>query len=159
MQTKQEILNQYGASLRQALQERSMTEVELAKKLGTQSHAIYAYERGQSDPKMHRVATVARLLGMSVEELVTGKKNPGAKMPRGRVLAADEFNQQLIERLQMMMKLAKTNSTQLQERTGLNSGTIVNVLTGKRQPRLSTVAMIVDGMGANIEQAIPELQK
>lgn len=159
MRAKEDILNQFGASLQQALQNSSLTEPALAKKLGTQSHAIYAYERGQSDPKMHRVATIARLLGMNVEELVTGEKNPGTKMPQGRVLAADEFNQQLVERLRMMIKLAKTNSTQLQERTGLNSGTIVNVLTGKRQPRLSTVAMIVDGMGTNIEQAIPELQK
>lgn len=159
MQTKQEILNQYGASLRQALQDKSITEVELAKKLGTQSHAIYAYERGQSDPKMHRVATVARILGMSVEELVTGQKKPGSKTPQGQVLPVDEFNQQLAERLRVMVKLAKTNSNQLKLATGINSGTIVNVLTGKRQPRLSSVALIVEGLGANIEQAIPELQK
>lgn len=159
MRTKENILNQFGVSLQQALQASPLTEPALAKKLGTQSHAIYAYERGQSDPKVHRVAIIARLLGMSVEELVTGEKDPGTKIPRGHVLSADEFNHALAERLRMMMKLAKINSTQLQEKTGLNSGTIVNILTSKRQPRLSTVAMIVDGLGANIEQAIPELQK
>ena len=157
MINKKDVMTEFGINLKAALDRRNISELEFAKRLGLQSHNIYEYERGQSDPKMHRVATIANKLGLTVGELLTGKENTDTH--EGEVLPVDEFNDDLIKRLNIVMKLSKINTRQLSGNIGVNVGTISNILTGKRQPRLSSVVLIVKGLGANIEQVIPDLAK
>lgn len=156
--TKEDVLKKFGEGLKQILEDNGTTELELAKALGTQSHVIYDYERGRKDPTTYRAAQIAFILNVTVDELMAGEPRVKRKTKEGReVLPVQEFNKDLIKRLNLVLKQAKMNNNQLAIKTGVDAATTLNVLAGKRQPRLSTVALMAAGMGANIEQLIPDL--
>lgn len=157
MMTKEDMLKQFGTNLEQILHNSAMTERELAKALGTQSHVIYSYERGNKDPKMHRAAIMARILDTTVAGLLTGSKRAKKKSLKGEVLPVEEFNKELIKQLNEALRNSSVNINQLSLKTGINSGTITNVLAGKRQPRLSTVVLMALGMDTKLEQIVPNL--
>ena len=52
-----------------------LTQVELAAKLGVSQVTIVHYEKGNKKPEMDRVPKMAKILGVSIEELY-GDKTP-----------------------------------------------------------------------------------
>lgn len=158
MMTKEEVLKQFGEGLTKTLEKDSKNKTWLAEAVGTQNQIINEYQKGVKDPQMYRVALIARALNVTVDELMTGQIRAKRKALKGEVLPAPEFYKELNKRLNMVLEQAKMNNNQLAVKTGINPGTTMNILNGKRkQPRLSTIAMMAAGMGANINQLIPDL--
>lgn len=60
----------------------SMTQAEVADYLGIRRQTYSAYERGVSTPDANTVATLAKLFGVTVGELVTGECAPATNMIR-----------------------------------------------------------------------------
>lgn len=54
--------------------QQGMTQLELAEKLGVTDKAVSKWERDLSCPDIHSMPNLAEVLGVSVEELMQGKK-------------------------------------------------------------------------------------
>lgn len=82
--------------LRIALLRRSagMSQQELAEKLKISASAVGMYEQGRREPSVQILSDMARLFGVSIDFLVTGKATtPGEQ---------EEMNHLLLQRVQLM---------------------------------------------------------
>lgn len=82
--------------LRIALLRRSagMSQQGLAEKLKISASAVGMYEQGRREPSVQTLSDMARLFGVSIDYLVTGK----ATTPQEQ----KEVNQMLLQRVEMM---------------------------------------------------------
>ncbi len=64
-----------GRNIRKARIDKGMTQDELAEKLNVTRQAVSNWERGKTQPDIETLGKMAEIFGMSVEELIYGKKN------------------------------------------------------------------------------------
>ena len=83
-----------GARIAALRREAGMSQAELAKRLNISPSAVGMYEQGRREPGTELLVTMARVLGVSVDYLLTG--NPAERDMKileqtltNRVLAAD----------------------------------------------------------------------
>lgn len=99
-QDEREFFVQLGARIAQLRKQSGITQVQLAEALGGLSQAaITAYESGQRRVPVSMLPTLARILGVSVEELI-GEPPSSAARKRG---PAPKLQQQL-ERISALPK-------------------------------------------------------
>ena len=67
-------MKQMGARISRLRQEKGLTQVALAEKLGISSQAISKWERGQTFPDLSRLDELSELLGVAVAYLLTGQE-------------------------------------------------------------------------------------
>ncbi len=65
-------MKQMGERISRLRQEKDLTQINLAEKLGISSQAISKWERGQSFPDLSRLDELAELLEADVGYLLTG---------------------------------------------------------------------------------------
>lgn len=68
-----------GARIASLRKEEDITQVELAEMLGVSQQTITAYESGRRRVPVSTLPTLAKLLGVSIEELIGGHGKRGAK--------------------------------------------------------------------------------
>jgi len=78
---------QLGARMAHLRKEQSITQVQMAEWLGVSQQTVNAYEVGRRRIQVSALPTVARLLGVSLEELLgetpkPGKRGPAPKLQR-----------------------------------------------------------------------------
>lgn len=76
MNMKKKTLGMMIATLRK---ENGMTQLELAQKMGVTDKAVSKWERDLSCPDVNSIPQLAELLGVSVDELMLGKKEQKSK--------------------------------------------------------------------------------
>ena len=67
-------MKQMGERISRLRQEKELTQIALAEKLGISSQAISKWERGQSFPDLSRLDELAELLEADVGYLLTGRE-------------------------------------------------------------------------------------
>ena len=67
-------MKQMGERIGRLRQEKGLTQVALAEKLGISSQAISKWERGQTFPDLSRLDELSELLGVAVAYLLTGQE-------------------------------------------------------------------------------------
>ncbi len=98
-QDEREFFVQLGARVAQLRKQSGITQVQLAESLELSQAAITAYESGARRVPVSMLPTLARILGVSVEELI-GEQPSAAVRKRG---PAPKFQQQL-ERINALPK-------------------------------------------------------
>ena len=73
---------QVGKVIRMYRKKKNMTQEEIASRLGVTAPAVNKWEKGVSYPDIHLLAPIARLLGISLDELLSFREE----------LSADEIN-------------------------------------------------------------------
>jgi transcriptional regulator with XRE-family HTH domain len=86
---------QLGARIAQTRKAQSITQVQLAERLGVSQQTINAYEVGRRRMPVSSLPLIARLLGVSIEELMGEEPAPGRRGPAPKL-------QQQIERIQKL---------------------------------------------------------
>jgi transcriptional regulator with XRE-family HTH domain len=81
-------------------QRRGWSRVELARRLGVRRDRLAKWELGKNPPPLAMLAPLARALGMTVDELVTGEP------PAGDVLTAEQWKELAghVEALRRLLK-------------------------------------------------------
>ena len=62
--------NKIGEFIAQCRKEHNMTQMQFAEKLGVTNKAVSKWENGTSDPSTSNLFALAKLYGISVEELL-----------------------------------------------------------------------------------------
>ena len=86
-----------GARIARLRKEQDITQVQLAELLGTSQQTITAYEVGRRRVPVSSLPKIARLLGVSVEELIGEEAKPGKRGPAPKL-------QQQLERITRLPK-------------------------------------------------------
>jgi len=68
-------MNDFGKFLYVLRKEKGMTQAELAKALGVTNKAVSKWETGESMPDTSLLLPISKLFGVSVDELLKGKRN------------------------------------------------------------------------------------
>ena len=69
---------------------RQMTTVELAAKLGKTRGTITRWEKGQRSPNVESLKTLARVFGVTIDELVVGAEEAPEKKRKPRAVKRDK---------------------------------------------------------------------
>lgn len=95
-----------GKFINELRKERNMTQEELAEKMGVTSKSISRWENGKTMPDISMLSPLAEFLGISVQELLNGRK-----MSKEKLLELKGTIENLIayESSQQMKKESKTN--------------------------------------------------
>ncbi|MGH8228506.1 MAG: helix-turn-helix domain-containing protein [Steroidobacteraceae bacterium] len=72
---------QLGARMARLRKEQDITQVQMAEWLGVSQQTINAYEVGRRRIQVSALPTVAKLLGVTLEELIGEKPKPGKRGP------------------------------------------------------------------------------
>jgi transcriptional regulator with XRE-family HTH domain len=86
---------QLGARIAQTRKAQSITQVQLAERLGVSQQTINAYEVGRRRMPVSSLPLIARLLGVSIEELMGEAPAPAKRGPTPKLLQQIERIQQL----------------------------------------------------------------
>jgi len=86
-----------GARIARLRKEEGITQVQLAELLGTSQQTITAYEVGRRRVPVSSLPKIAKLLGVSVEELIGEEAKPGKRGPAPKL-------QQQLERITRLPK-------------------------------------------------------
>lgn len=96
-QDEKAFFEQLGARMARLRKDQSITQAQMAEWLGVSQQTINAYEVGRRRIQVSALPTVARLLGVSVEELVGEESKPGKRGPAPKI-------QQQLERITQLPK-------------------------------------------------------
>lgn len=83
--------NTLGARITQKRKELNFTQEELAEKLGVSAQAVSKWENDLSCPDITLLPTLANVLGITVDELLTGKKDDVKFVPEGQRKPLEEL--------------------------------------------------------------------
>lgn len=72
-------MSNFASRLKQLRTQRSLSQTELAKKVGVHYNHIGRYERGQSKPSAETLTRLAEALGVSGDFLMEGRTDEAAK--------------------------------------------------------------------------------
>lgn len=70
-------MNGFGEFLYELRKEKGMTQTELARALGVTNKAVSKWETGEAMPETSLLLPIARIFGVSVDELLAGKRSAG----------------------------------------------------------------------------------
>jgi transcriptional regulator with XRE-family HTH domain len=84
-----------GARIAQSRKAQSITQVQLAERLGVSQQTINAYEVGRRRRPVSSLPLIARLLGVSIEEIMGEEPVPARRGPAPKL-------QQQLERIQQL---------------------------------------------------------
>ena len=103
MNTRDEqFFKELGARIAQARKDHGLTQQELAEQLGVAQQTLAHYEVGRARMPASVLPTVARLLTLSLDELMVGR--PTARAPRGSKRGPASRLQQQIEAVAQLPK-------------------------------------------------------
>jgi transcriptional regulator with XRE-family HTH domain len=88
---------QLGARMAQLRKEQNITQVQLAEWLGVSQQTVNAYEVGRRRIQVSALPTVAKLLGVALEDLIGEETKPGKRGPAPKI-------QQQLERITKLPK-------------------------------------------------------
>ena len=71
-----------GLNIRRLRQDNNMTQEELAKRLGMKKQTVSSWEAGRTEPTLGQCATMARIFGISIDNLVAEE---GEIIPKGSI--------------------------------------------------------------------------
>ncbi len=57
-------------TIRELREERGLTQLQLATKLGITPGAVYSWERGRNEPKASQLRALARFFGVSMDDVL-----------------------------------------------------------------------------------------
>ena len=60
------------ATLKELREAAGLTQLQLSARLGVTPGTVYNWERGQGEPKASQVAALARVLGVTADEVIEG---------------------------------------------------------------------------------------
>ncbi len=80
-----------GNRISRLRKEKGMSQEALAEKIGVSSQAVSKWENDQSCPDISLLPQLAKLLDMTVDELLTGNSNAVRMMPKGQRKSLDEL--------------------------------------------------------------------
>jgi transcriptional regulator with XRE-family HTH domain len=86
-----------GARIARLRKDEGITQVQLAEQLGTSQQTITAYEVGRRRVPVSALPRIAKLLGVSIEELIGEEAKPGKRGPAPKL-------QQQLERITRLPK-------------------------------------------------------
>ena len=90
-----------GARVRSLRDARNLTQATLAQALGLTQSNVSAMERGDRGVTIHQAVKLAKILGVTVDELLTGSRGDGPKGARPR------YDKRFWRRLQQIETLPK----------------------------------------------------
>jgi len=96
-QDEKAFFEQLGARMARLRKDQGITQVQMAEWLGVSQQTINAYEVGRRRIQVSALPTVARLLGVTVEELVGEESKPSKRGPAPKI-------QQQLERITQLPK-------------------------------------------------------
>lgn len=64
-------------TIRQLREERGWTQLELALKIGVTPITVYNWERGRSEPKVSQFRSLARVFGVSMDDIALTEQESG----------------------------------------------------------------------------------
>lgn len=71
-------MNDFGEFLFKLRKEKGMTQAELAQALGVTNKAVSKWETGEAMPETALLLPISRIFGVSVDELLDGKRSENA---------------------------------------------------------------------------------
>lgn len=80
-----------GNRIAKLRKENRMSQENLAEKLGVSAQAVSKWENGQSCPDISLLPQIAKLLGVSVDELLTGKTDEVKLLPESQRKPLEEL--------------------------------------------------------------------
>jgi transcriptional regulator with XRE-family HTH domain len=86
---------QLGARIAQLRKEQGITQIQLAEWLGVSQQTVNAYEVGRRRIQVSALPTLARFLGVSLEELIGAEAKPAKRGPTPKLQRQMERIQQL----------------------------------------------------------------
>jgi len=86
---------EFGEFLYQLRKEKAWTQSELADKLGITNKAVSKWETGESFPETSQLVPLASLFGISVDELLRGKRNSDLTAENNKAKISEEPKLQL----------------------------------------------------------------
>lgn len=96
-QDEKTFFEQLGARMARLRKDQGITQVQMAEWLGVSQQTINAYEVGRRRIQVSALPTVARLLGVSLEELIGEESKPAKRGPAPKI-------QQQLERISRLPK-------------------------------------------------------
>ncbi len=80
-----------GSRISRLRKEKGMSQEVLAEKIGVSSQAVSKWENDQSCPDISLLPQLAKLLDITVDELLTGNSNEVRMMPKGQRKSLEEL--------------------------------------------------------------------
>lgn len=80
-----------GERILVAARVKGVTQAELAEKLGLTQTAVSSWKKEGRNPPSKHIPEIARVLGVSVEYLMTGDENPPLELPRRHETVAERI--------------------------------------------------------------------
>ena len=66
-------MNMIGYNIRRFRQDNNLTQEELANRLGMKKQTVSSWEAGRTEPTLGQCSSMARIFGVTVDELVSGE--------------------------------------------------------------------------------------
>jgi transcriptional regulator with XRE-family HTH domain len=107
-----------GANIRNLREERGLTQVKLAEKLKVMQQVITSYERGVTKPPIERLPEIARIFGITVDELLGVKERSAEQTEKPvhksrRIIKVQELFEKLpVTEQRALLKLIKVYVTE-----------------------------------------------
>ena len=80
-----------GRRIAKYRKEKAMTQEDLASRMGVSSQAVSKWENDQSCPDIQLLSQLCRILGITTDELLTGKSNEVKLMPPAERKSLDQL--------------------------------------------------------------------
>ncbi len=82
-------MNRFPENIRQLRTQKSLTQADLADKLGVNRSAIGAYEEGRAEPKLQVLRNIAQVFDVSIDALLYHNLSVGKKPPHTDIEGSD----------------------------------------------------------------------
>lgn len=91
-------MNTFGEFLYLLRKEKGMTQAELAERLGVTNKAVSKWETGEAMPETSLLLPLSRIFGVSVDELLDGKRKPDSEKKESPEDFKEEIRKHLFSR-------------------------------------------------------------
>lgn len=155
MLTPDEFNRKFGYYLEEIFQKREINRSWLSEDTNIPLASIYAYGQRRQMPSAYRAYKIMTRLGMTVDDIVKGEINKcEPRLVNVSLPSKEEFNVSLKKNLNQLLKDHNLTKKELADRTGLAKGTITNIFTGKRIPKLSMIYIIASTLEIKIDSLL-----
>lgn len=143
-------MNDFGNFLYNLRKQRGWTQTELADKLGVTNQAVSKWENGDSFPDTGMLVPLAELFGVSVDELLKGKRKPvpateQKTFERGSATIAAEEKNENAESSPVQSPLVNETDEKSKTETDGNAESAKNDETTDSPPRRKKLAALFNG--------------